>query len=230
MIRNPKLMKWMNLRPRTVIHVGSHFGQDEDQYRKLNVQKVFWCEADPNCVATLKRERTESEVIEGLFWSESNLHLDFWMMKDSAQNSAFEPVNTEDARQKIRMKTTTLDDAFTSHKLELPVMLVLDVQGAELEVLKGAGTLLSIIDFIVCEITIQSSISKFSVPRQPIEMYLKKYKFFPSIKRNSYNNEYYDLLFVKKSRASRNTIILIDFLFSMMKKIYRSTVNEKTFI
>ncbi len=48
----------------------------------------------------------------------------------------------------------TLDSFYNQLELTQPVILKLDVQGAELNVIRGAGELLEEVDFIICELSV----------------------------------------------------------------------------
>ena len=225
MIRNVKILKLMGIKPRTVIHVGAHFGQDQSEYEALGVEKVFWCEADEDCIAIIREKYPSSSTIHGVFWSEAHKTIDFWFMKDSAQNSAFRPRVKSQSLTKETRRTTTLDEEFMALNLKKPIMLVLDVQGAEIEVLKGGKELLSNIKYLVCEITNKSSISNFSVLQKDVEIILDQYGFSSTISRPSYNNEYLDLLMIRDGIFARLRIFIIDYLFKYMKRILRMPKN-----
>lgn len=218
MIRNAYLLRTMGIQPKTVIHVGSHHAQDQSQYELLGVENVFWCEADPECCQVIAKKYPSSKIVEGLFWSKENIKLDFWIMDDRAQNSTFAPRNTHSLSSKRRMLSTTLDAKFAGTSLLSPVLLVIDVQGSEIEVLKGGRELLSLVDYVVCEITGRSSISHFTVEQNEIESLLSEYSFVPVLKRMSHSKEYFDLLFIKSSLINVMKVKFIDSLFTFFKK------------
>ena len=213
MIRNHRLMRFMGITPKTVVHVGSHHGQDNAQYELLGIDSIYWCEADPVCASQIRLRYPKSYVVEGVFWSEANKSLDFWLMPNPAHNSLFEPKFFAEDTQRIQVKTTTLDYEFHNLIIRKPTLLVLDVQGAELEVLQGANKFLSKINFLICEITDESTISTFSVTRREIEELLTPLGFKKSISRRSHSGEYYDQLFVRLGKKERLRIRLFDILY-----------------
>jgi FkbM family methyltransferase len=219
MIRNAYLMKVMGIQPRTVIHVGSHLAQDQRQYELLGVESIFWCEADPECCNVIAKKYPTSNVIEGFFWSKENEEIDFWIMRDRAQNSAFSPRNANTFLSKRKVISTTLDAQFADAELLSPILLVVDVQGAEIEVLEGGRKFLSSVDYVVCEITDMSSVSNFEVKQSKVENFLSEFSFLPSLKRVSYDKEYFDLLLIKGNFIRIKKVQAIDLLFSFLKKI-----------
>lgn len=219
MIRNFIVLKLMGIKPTTVIHVGSHLGQDQNQYDKLGVKEVFWCEADHDSVLQIKEKYPHSKVIEGLFWSEADQYLEFQLMKDRAQNSIYNARKPEDLERIQKLITTTIDSEFMNLRLYEPILLVLDVQGAELNVLQGAVGMLQKVSFVICEITENSSVSDFAISKCDVKNHLEKFGFEPSIKRYSHSGEYYDLLFLRKNVLAVVRIYLIEGLLHLFKRI-----------
>ena len=217
MIRNNKLMKLMGIIPSTVVHVGSHYGQDNNQYELLGIEEIYWCEADPVCASQIRLRYPRSHVIEGVFWSEANKFLDFWLMPNRAHNSLFEPKSLIEDTQRIKVKTTTLDHEFYNLTIRKPALLVLDVQGAESKVLQGAINFISKINFLVCEITDESLISTFSVTQREIEGLLTPIGFKKSISRKSFSGEYYDKLFVRIGKMGRLRIWFFDTPYQLVR-------------
>jgi len=217
MIRNHKLMKLMGVIPSAVIHVGSHYGQDNNQYKLLGIQEIYWCEADPFCASQIRLRYPKSYVIEGVFWSEVNTTLDFWIMPNRAHNSLFEPKLPVGEVQRMKVSTTTLDYEFQNLTVRKPTLLVLDVQGAESKVLQGASKLISTINFIICEITNESSISTFSMTYGEIERILTPIGFKRSISRKSFSGEYYDQLFIRIGKMARLRIWFFDTPYQLVR-------------
>jgi hypothetical protein len=133
----------------------------------------------------------------------------------------------EAALDRIKLTTTTLDVEFANTDLIKPIMLVLDVQGAELEVLKGASNLISKVEFLVCEITDVSSKSFFSVSQKTVENYLRNFGLVPILKRLSYNKEYFDLLLVRRNLFSRIKIRILDVTYQTVKYAKSLLVNSR---
>ena len=225
MIRNFRLMTLMGIKPKTLIHVGAHLGQDNHQYELLGVQEIFWCEADPVCTSFIRAKYPRSKVVEGVFWSEAGVIRDFWIMQDRAQNSLFNPKMEVGKLDSIKVSTTTLDSEFANIKFELPLMMVLDVQGSELEVLRGAIQILPRVDYLVCEITELSRTSNFSTRLIDVENILKPFGFKKSIKRQSHSGEYYDQLFIKAEIFQTCRIILIESAYRFFKGVRRLLIK-----
>lgn len=59
-----------------------------------------------------------------------------------------------DYARKVSLPTLTLDDLFRSHGVNGATFLKIDVQGAEMEVLRGAGNMLDQVVGVLCEVNI----------------------------------------------------------------------------
>lgn len=91
----------------------------------------------------------------------------FYQNSFSASSSALQMAKThveefpqtEETRE-IRVPFWRLDKHRDDFNLERSVLMVLDVQGYELEVLKGAEAMLDNVDFIICEISVDQLYEK----------------------------------------------------------------------
>ena len=230
MIRSVLVLKLMGITPKTVIHVGGHLGQDQRQYELLGVEDIYWCEADELCAAEIRNRYPKCKVITGLFWSEPGEAIDFWLMKDRAQNSTSEPKDESRAFMKTKKITTTLDKEFSGKKLQTPVMLVLDVQGAEIEVLLGALELLEQINYLICEITGDSEHSNFVVSQKELEKITCKYNLVALLKRYSHTMKYYDVLLARKRLLQVLRILVVEQLYFSIKKLQKILLEVRKFL
>jgi FkbM family methyltransferase len=145
-----------------LIHVGANLGQERELYAKYNL-KVLWIEPLPDIFERLcenikpfpkqtavKRLITDQDGAEYLFHIASN---------DGASSSLLEP-----ARHKTLIPDVRFDSAITLKSVTLDSLLlqlgesdrsyqtlVLDTQGSELMVLKGARRTLTQITFVLTE-------------------------------------------------------------------------------
>jgi hypothetical protein len=95
---------------------------------------------------------------------------------------------------------------------------VIDVQGAELEVLAGAREVLARTQFVVVEIALHSQGYSETPSQQAINSSLAILGFKPSISRVSHDNSYKDQLFVKSNRIRLIEISAIDYFFDIFMK------------
>jgi FkbM family methyltransferase len=217
MIRNSLVLKYLFcIKPKTVIHIGAHYGQDRSNYINLGAKKIFWGEASPDCAKKLRNRFPNDVVIEKIFWDVSNKSISFYEFDETAKNSAITPKNIDEVRQSDGT-TITLDDAFKDTNIESPVMLVLDVQGGELHVLNGAKNILRQIDYFVVEIA-NGNQGYVETPQETdIDTLTELSGFKKSIYRTSHDGSYKDQLYIKKNLMSMVIISIIDFLLSKIR-------------
>ncbi len=220
MIRNPLILgKVLRVKPKTIIHIGAHLAQDGHNYTKLGSQLVIWGEADSVSAAYVRDNFPRDTVVESIFWDSDALMIDFYEFDKNERNSAIAPVESTKLVRKVKKKTTTLDTEFHGKFLPYPIMLVLDVQGAELHVLAGAKKLLERITFVVIEIAAQDQGYTETPSRQQIHSILKGYGMKPAIFRNSHDKTYTDYLFVRWSYAKVLYLKAMDYLISLVMRL-----------
>lgn len=126
----PKLLERLGVEPRHVVHVGAHDGEEMPYYQAAKFEKITLVEPSPEHAQRLKAKWPEVEVVEAAAGAKSGKGK-LLLMPVSNMNtmieSQFAPVGAVDVKV-VRLK----DIAKTAN------VAVIDVQGAELDVLKGA--------------------------------------------------------------------------------------------
>ncbi len=147
-----------------LIHVGAHLVQERDEYIEGNFSPVLWFEAIPE-VAEKAKKILESyptqKLLNCALWSTAgDSRLFYFAGHEGSSSSLLEPYlisasHPEVLRNgEINVVTSTLDSELL--KLEPKVgyrILVLDVQGAEIEVIRGGTKSITDIDYIISEIS-----------------------------------------------------------------------------
>lgn len=135
------------MKPLHVLHVGAHEAEEAEKYEALGADTVHWVESQPDLVRQL-REKLDGRfhrIYQGSVWSESGQQKHFHLASNSQSSSLYpfhlhlksHPEVTETGRHEVT--TIRLDDLLPEMKFNIVVM---DIQGAELEALKGMGQLL----------------------------------------------------------------------------------------
>jgi FkbM family methyltransferase len=142
--------------PEGIVHIGAHYGQEAGHYRKYVGEKVAWVEAHPDYYAKLadNPELGSQLAVNACISNVTGETVDFYITKDEYASSLLKPefhqVQNPHApiTGKIQVTTTTYSDLLdnlTSPQdrllFENANVLVLDVQGAEIMVLEGMGSL-----------------------------------------------------------------------------------------
>lgn len=149
-----------NMRVTGVIHVGAHYGQEYKEYRAAGIKDIVFIEP---CSAAFKVLFDTLHTIPGINLINSACGSEFGIAKMNVEqanqgmsNSLLKPAKHLDQYPSIQFTDTEevevhlLDEIIagaTSYN-----MLVMDVQGYELEVLKGAIETLKGIDYIYTEV------------------------------------------------------------------------------
>lgn len=149
-------MKRRGFSPKTVIDVGAYTGHWTSRViRYFPAAKFIMCEAQPDKINYLEKVKKKYpgkiEYHIGLLGSTEKENVPYYLMETGS--SVLEE-NTDYSRELTHLPMHTLDNVIDSASLEQPYFLKLDVQGYEIEVLKGAQKLLSKVDIILLEVSI----------------------------------------------------------------------------
>jgi len=128
-----------------ILHVGAHIGQEADCYRDLGAADVVWVEGDPEVIPRLRDhvEPRGQRVVEALLDTETRGAIEFHRASNEMSSSLL-AMGTHSVEHPeittvgtVRLPTTTLDAVRSELALGEIDLLVVDVQGAELRVLRG---------------------------------------------------------------------------------------------
>lgn len=178
------LCKTYNLNLKGAIHVGGHIGQEYQLYKKMNIQKMLFFEPtlesfkllkentlnDPNAllynIALGNKTGKETMFIERSNGGNSNSILEPYIHTMQYPSITF--------NEKREIDIDKLDNIeFVRDEYNF---LNLDVQGYELEVLKGAEKTLYSIDYIITEIN-RVHLYKNCALVSDLDFYLSAYNF-----------------------------------------------------
>lgn len=145
-----------------VLHIGAHFGEERFLYSELN-KPVLWIEAVPEYFQRLEANISgfANQQARLLLLSDSEKLVDFFIANNEgassslfrfAENNGFENSGLRMESQ-LRLTTVRLDHAFQDNEISLFDHWVIDVQGAEMEVLKGAGIFLKLCNSMMVEVS-----------------------------------------------------------------------------
>lgn len=205
---------------RSMIHVGAHEGQERDFYEEQGYRDVVWIEGSPTvyarlaeniaeqnrkheksphparhravCALLTDRDDDEVELLEfcnqggssSIFASTENCH--------KRWPDVFETGRTE------KLRTQTLDRLASDMGMPNPDVLVVDVQGAELLVLRGAEQVLSQCKAVVSEISTVPYYDGGALYPEVLE-FLAAHGFVPMMMPRRHG----DLLFLRRELAER---------------------------
>lgn len=189
------LLQHMGGRLKGVIHVGANTGQELDYYQATNIRRAVLIEPldEPYrvlCQRIEERELTTYIPVQALCSEVDGAAYDFFVASNGGESSSFlrparhlaeAPEVRFDA--KVRLQSRTLDSIIAEVEAATPGFtladldaLVLDAQGAELHVLKGANRVLQQVTYIRSEVSF-GGLYEGDSPLEEIQGFLKCYGF-----------------------------------------------------
>ncbi len=158
LIKIKELRSNFNVFPIGVLHVGAHMAEEARDYARYGWGNIVWVESQPEKAQYISKllDMKTNTIIEATVWSESGISMDFNVASNGESSSVLEfgshsknyPNITY--TKKIRVTTKRLDEIIPENFLG--DFLNLDIQGAELEALKGLGSEISKFKWIYSEI------------------------------------------------------------------------------
>ena len=202
-----KLVRYWGVRPNGVLHVGAHMAEEAPDYVSHGWQGnngIYWVEGQLKLIPKLKSilDPAIHRVYQGVVWGESGIELDFNIASNSQSSSVFEFGSHSTTYPHISftssMNVTSirLDDLLPKEsKFEF---LALDIQGAELEAIKGLGTLLDQVKWIYSEVN-KKEVYKNCATVSDLDSYLADLGFQRVATRWAFNSGWGDALWIKRS-------------------------------
>jgi FkbM family methyltransferase len=152
------LARFFGVKPTGVLHVGGHLAEEFQQYRASGFGRTIWVEAQPNLIPEIQSlvSGTDDLVLQGVAWSVSGEKREFNIASNGQSSSLYGMTKHRDyypgiaQMGSIDVTTTRLDELVPEGSRFDFVNL--DIQGAELDALKGLGELLAGVDWIYSEV------------------------------------------------------------------------------
>jgi FkbM family methyltransferase len=200
---------------RTLVHVGAHVGQERGHYEAAGFMKILWIEGSPTTherlavIMAAQNAQNEKagrvarhETLCGLMTDSDGEMLTLKeYSNDGMSSSLFAPTETMRERWPD-VKETGGGETVPSARLDTllamsatfgkPDLLVVDVQGAELMVLKGATETLKHAKAVICEVSSQPYYQG-GVLYPELSVFLAKHGFEPQ----SVPRRHGDMLFLR---------------------------------
>lgn len=150
-----------DLRITGAIHVGAHFGQEHHDYKAAGIRQVLFIEPCSKAFKVLQETFGntpgvtlfnsacgEDFAIADMYVEQANQGMSNSLLKPDKHLTQYPSIQFT-ATEEVEVRPL---DEITSHLATRGNLLVMDVQGFELEVLKGATQTLKQIDYIYTEV------------------------------------------------------------------------------
>ena len=200
-----------------VLHVGAHIGQEADCYRDLGATDVIWVEGDPEVIPRLRDhvEPLGQRVFEALLDTEPRRAIEFHRASNEMSSSLL-AMGTHSVEHPeittvgtVRLPTTTLDAVRGEARLGEIDLLVVDVQGAELRVLRGGEETLAATGACYLEVN-EAPLYEGCALLPEVEVFMDDHGFVLA-ERTIGVHGYGDALFLRRSRYPRARRAISDF-------------------
>lgn len=189
-----------------IIQVGAHYGNEYDSLKQISSNMLmFEPQKEVFNILSKKLQNEKNVILENVAVGSSKGKMTMYTEKENSgqSSSLLKPALHTVQYPGIKFNTTeevdviTLNEYFSTNHFNYN-LITLDVQGYELEVLKGATNILDKVDYILCEVN-RAELYQGCPMVNEIDSFLEEYKF----KREHTNWDGYtwgDALYVKKNK------------------------------
>lgn len=190
--------------PKEILHVGAHKAEELDRYIGIGCSHVYWVEAQAHLAEALRKrlDLTRNTVIEAAVWSEDDVALTFNIASNSESSSLLEFGTHEKSYPKvifekhIKVITQKLDSILPDEsKIDF---INLDIQGAELNALKGYSIGIQGVKWIYMEVNSRPVYEGCPVLEE-IDTYLKDFGFYRKTVRWWKRDGWGDALYIHRT-------------------------------
>jgi FkbM family methyltransferase len=148
--------------PKGIIHIGAHDLEEMSQYLSRGVSKIVWVEGNPDLVSrnSYRIDGVNQKLLHGLVYSEDDKEVEFNITNNLQSSSILEFGKHKEYHPHVdfvetrRMTTTRVDSLLEKNGVnpEEFDFVNLDIQGVELQALKGFGKYLDNVRYIYTEV------------------------------------------------------------------------------
>lgn len=196
------LIKKYNMKIKGVIHIGSHYGQENNLYNSIDIKNRIFFEPLNSNFSFLEKNIEPTHTLVKKALGNENKKVSMYVEKQNSgqSSSILKPKLHLTQYPNIVFENTEIVDMIRLDSFEKDLtdynFIVIDVQGYELEVFKGAEKTLQNIDYIISEINRDELYENCTKIEQLIE-FLSTYGF-EFVESNWVGGTWGDGLFIKK--------------------------------
>jgi len=204
-----QLVDTYNMKVTAIIHVGAHYGQEYTQYEELNIPGCIFIEPCKEAYAQLEDRFIDNDyvilynvacgAIKGkvqMFTSKDNQGMSNSLLKPALHTLQYKDIGFNDTEEVLIQPLDDLMEYVHRQYIYNYNMLVMDVQGYELEVLKGATDTLKHIDYIYTEVN-RAELYEGCARVEQLDEYLHE---FTRVNTNWGGKTWGDALYIRKSK------------------------------
>jgi len=229
LISVPELKDKFGISPSGILHVGAHLAEESDDYEKAgwsSAKRVIWVESQPELVKTLYKtlDPSRNKIINATVWSESGKEMKFHVANNSQSSSLLALGTHANSYPEVEFDfdlnvTTKRLDEIISDSDDVS-FVNLDIQGAELEALKGLGLQIHKVKWLYSEVN-KREVYENCAKIKDLDLYLKEYSFERIATRWAYGTGWGDALWGKKSECKQIRKAIFLFKVNEMSRVIR---------
>ena len=173
-------------KPGGIIHIGAHNLEEMDKYLSEEVFKIIWIEGNPDLVSknSHRVDGTNQKLFHGLVYSKDNKEVEFNITNNLQSSSILEFGKHKEYHPQVefietrKMTTTRVDTLLEKNGInpEEFDFVNLDIQGVELQALKGFGKYLDHIKYIYTEVN-SGEVYKNNDSIEDLDLFLSGFGF-----------------------------------------------------
>ena len=192
-------------KPKIVWHLGGHSAEELSDYLRNGTKEIHWFEANPEQALILEGILSgipNQHLIPKAAWHTDGESLSFNITNKTMSSSLYELDRHSEKYPDIvltkivNVDTITLDSYSISR--EVPNFINLDIQGAELDALRGASNLLGRVAYIYTEVSFLE-LYKDAPLADEIDSYLQSFGFKRVVTRKVPRDGWADVLYINQS-------------------------------
>jgi FkbM family methyltransferase len=204
-----ELQRKFGVCPSGILHVGAHLAEESQDYERAGwakLSRVIWIESQPDLAKKLSRslDPNRNKVINATVWSESGKEMKFNVANNSQSSSLLSLGTHAETYPNIKFESEL---TVTTKRLDEIIddcddisFVNLDIQGAELDALKGLGLMIHKVKWIYSEVN-QKEVYEGCAKINELDDYLAKFSFERIATRWAYGTGWGDALWIKESES-----------------------------
>jgi FkbM family methyltransferase len=201
--------------------VGAHIGEEKDLYEEAGWGPIIWVEAQPKLVRILEEKLSASndQVICATVWDQDGISLNLKISSNSGSSSLLEFGTHKNSypqitfTDEIEVTTTRLDSILREN--DLPDFLNLDIQGVELQALRGLGRLIDKLNYVYVEINFKD-VYRGCTKLSDLDEFLNQCQFNRVITRRYLRHGWGEALYVRNGILDMK----IRYIFPRLRSIF----------
>lgn len=215
--------------PTGILHVGAHLAEERVDYESAgwsSLNPIIWIESQIDLAQKLTEvlNPNKNKVINATVWSETGKEMKFNVASNSQSSSLYDLGTHATTYPEIKFNseitiTTVRLDEIIGDSDDIS-FINLDIQGAELEALKGLGSRIHHVKWIYSEVNKRSVYEGCAIIGE-LDNYLELFSFTRVATRWAYKTGWGDALWIKKNERRRMTKAILIFKVAEILRVIR---------